>query len=219
MSGPWPLSWRDEAALSDGEFHQARRYLEALDYGTEFTFQTFSDGAKSKRTIDGCSAAQSPPDPRPAVFHGTLDEHVRTLRAENLAGAGIFVMVNAGDGVVRPGAKTCRTAANVIRVRALFVDLDGAPIQPVLESPIPPHFVVQSSPGRWHAYWRVNDCPLAKFSAAQAALATKFDGDPSVKDLPRVMRVPGFVHRKREPFVSALYLPQDYSSLPGAGRE
>lgn len=122
-------------------------------------------------------------------------------------------MVNAGDGVVHDGANTCRTTANVIKVRALFVDLDGAPITPVLSCPLPPDWAVQSSPGRWHAYWKVQECPLAAFTSAQSALAVKFGGDPIVKDLPRVMRVPGFVHRKAAPFTSRLYLPTDFPTL------
>lgn len=183
-------------------------FLSLLGAHEAHTFQTFGEGPEGARRGDLAR-----------VFHGALDDHRRDLEALNRAGAGVFVMVNAGDGVERPGAKTCRTAANVTRVRALFVDLDGAPIQPVLACPLPPQFVVQSSPGRWHAYWRVDDCPLDKFTAAQAALAKKFGGDPSVKDLPRVMRVPGFVHRKGDPFLSVLYLPEDYSSLPGAESE
>jgi len=63
-----------------------------------------------------------------------------------------------------------------------------------------PHIVVESSPGKWHAYWRVADVPLDKFSELQIALAALFGGDPAVSDLPRVMRVPGFFHLKGEPF-------------------
>ena len=42
-------------------------------------------------------------------------------------GHGIFVMVNEGD-------LKGRSAINVIRVRALFVDLDGASVEPLLET-------------------------------------------------------------------------------------
>src|SRR5664279_2673105 len=113
-------------------------------------------------------------------------------------------MVNEGDGVVHEGNKTCRTKANVVSVRAAFVDLDGAPIQPVLSALLPPRWIVQSSLGRWHAYSRVKNCPLTEFSAVQTALAAKFGGDGSVKDLPRVMRLPGFLHEKSTRFMSQL---------------
>lgn len=66
----------------------------------------------------------------------------------NEQGAGIFVMVNAGDG-------KGRKRANVRAVRALFVDLDGAPLEPVVNGPIAPHMVTETSLGRWHAFWLV----------------------------------------------------------------
>ncbi len=182
-------------------FDIAAQFLSLLDDDHAFTFQTFDD-------VDG-----EPATTAPRVRHGSLGEHAPELKGLNEAGAGIFVMVNAGDGVIRPGSKTCRTAANVVRVRALFVDLDRAPIRPLLTSALPPDFVVRSSRNRYHGYWRVDDCSLDSFGSAQAALATLFNGDTAVKDLPRVMRIPGFVHRKAEPFLSELYLPMQYNQL------
>ncbi|MBK7079424.1 MAG: hypothetical protein IPH55_01405 [Betaproteobacteria bacterium] len=119
----------------------------------------------------------------------------------------MFVMVNEGDGVVHEGSKTCRTAANVKQVRALFVDLDGAPLQPVAAAAVPPDIVVNSSPGKYHGYWLGVSCPLDAFTPAQLALAEKFGGDPSVNDLPRVMRLPGFFHQKGEPFMTRIIKP------------
>lgn len=146
------------------------------------TFQTFDDDSDRKlgQLI--------------SVLHGTLLEHADKLKALNEAGAGIFVMVNEGD-------LQGRKAANVVAVRALFVDLDGAPIEPALESAVPPDIVVSSSPGRYHAYWTGWDCSLEDFRQAQRALINKFHADPSVNDLPRVMRLPGFYHRKSEPYL------------------
>jgi hypothetical protein len=183
------------------DLDSASRFLALLDATGVFTFQTFGDA-------EGQSV-----DTRPRVLHGSLDEHALQLTALNDSGAGIFVMVNAGDGITKAGARTCRKAANVQRVRAIFVDLDGAPIAPLLESALAPDWVVQSSPGRWHAYWRVDDCPLDRFEAVQAALAARFDGDTKVKDLPRVMRIPGFFHRKADPFRSELWEPTSYSKV------
>ena len=42
--------------------------------------------------------------------------------------------------------------------------------------------------------------PLESFELYQEALATKFNSDPKVKDLPRVMRVAGFYHHKKNPY-------------------
>lgn len=184
---------------------QARQFLDALDQNGTFTFQTFPEAEGSQT--------------RPRVLHGTFKEYGGELNQLNRAGAGIFVMVNAGDGVIRTGARTCRTSGNVQRIRALFVDLDAAPIAPVLNSARPPDWIVRSSPGRWHAYWRVNDCPLDRFALVQIELAARFAGDPSVKDLPRVMRLPGFLHCKTQPFCSELWLPSDYEDILRSNHE
>src|SRR5262249_20645601 len=64
--------------------------------------------------------------------------------------------------------------------------------------------VVESSHGRFHAYWRfTGKMPLRVFEPLQKALADRFNGDPAIHDLPRVMRMPGFIWRKEgEPFAS-----------------
>lgn len=117
-------------------------------------------------------------------------------------------MVNEGDGNVHPGSKTCRANANVIRVRSLFVDLDGAPLSPVTDHQEPPRIVVESSPGKWHTYWPIEDCALDQFKPAQQRLSRQFNGDKAVCDLARVMRLPGFFHQKAEPFMTRLVFPE-----------
>lgn len=54
--------------------------------------------------------------------------------------------------------------------------------------------------GKIHAYWLVSDCPLTEFKAMQQAIAAKLSSDKAVNDLPRVMRVAGFLHQKSTPF-------------------
>src|SRR6185437_4407803 len=135
-------------------------------------------------------------------LHGTLVQHRTALADLNARGAGVFWMVNAGDG-------NGRKAKNVRRIRALFVDLDGAPLEPVIASALPPHAIVESSPGRWHGYWRIVNCALHEFSAVQKALAARFHADARVHDLPRVLRLPGFQHRKGNPFASHIVTLRD----------
>jgi hypothetical protein len=168
----------------------AATLLDLLAPGEPITFQIFGEGnAKGARGLN-------------RVMHGTLAQHRQTLAALNARGAGVFWMPNAGN---------CkgRKASNVRRVRALFVDLDGAPLEPVQAAPLHPHAIVESSPGRWHAYWRIADCPLADFAPLQKALAKRFDADTTVHDLPRVLRLPGFLHRKCEPFASHILSLRD----------
>lgn len=166
------------------DFVAAERFLTIMAEGEEVTFQTFDDSTPKRPGL-----AQ--------VMHGTLEELAPRLAELNRHGAGIFWMVNLGDG----GG---RKAKNVTGVRAMFLDLDGAPLEPVLAAGVAPHAVIETSPGKWHAYWLVGGCRLDQFKAAQQALATKIGGDTSVCDLPRVLRVPGFLHCKGEPFVTRI---------------
>ena len=161
----------------------AEDFLTLLDDSAEnFTFQTFDD-APAKRP--GLAR----------VLHGTIEKLGPVLTSLNDAGAGIFVMVNVGDG---RGRKT----ENVTGVRAVFADFDGTPLP---ESwPLEPHIVVESSPGRFHAYWIASGVELGEFKRLQEAIAARFGSDPSVNDLPRVMRLPGFIHRKGVPFRSRI---------------
>lgn len=174
---------------------QAQRFLDLIAPGEPITFQTFMDRQKE----DGRHAAASsrrPPNLN-RILYGGFSQHAPALTQLNHQGAGVFFMVNQGD-------QNGRKKENVVRARALFVDLDGAPLEPVMASAVKPHITVESSPGRYHAYWLVKDCPLDQFTPLQAALAAKFNSDPVVKDLPRVMRLPGFFHQKNGAFMTRI---------------
>jgi len=158
-------------------FDESERFLNCLDPSGQFTFQTFSDSAVNK-------------DPDMVrVLNGTFAEHRAELSRLNARGACVCVTVNRTDG-------TGRQDSNITAVRAVFVDLDGAPLEPVTDFPLKPQIIVESSAGRYHAYWLVDGLPLKDFEAIQNAIIATFDGDKSVKDLPRVMRLPGFTWHK-----------------------
>lgn len=191
-----PLPYPERAGIRAGGFamnaaprfepapDDAARLLELLAPGEQVTFQTFDDAKRNRQGLT-------------RILHGTLAEHAGTLASLNARGAGVYWMVNAGDG-------KGRKASNVQRVRALYVDLDGSPLEPVAAATLPPHAIIESSANRWHAYWRVTDCPLADFKPLQQGLAARFDADRKVCDLPRVLRLPGFDHRKGKPYRSRI---------------
>jgi len=123
------------------------------------------------------------------------------LAALNAQGAGVFLMVNEGDG-------QGRKVANVIRVRAYCADFDGAPLPQVW--PLEPSMTVETSPGKFHTYWILEEgevVPLdnAVWNAQQEAIARAVGSQPDdCKGLNRVMRVPGFLHQKGEAFTSRI---------------
>jgi hypothetical protein len=161
---------------------EAERFLKLLDpTATKFTFQTFDDNKDRK----------APALAR--IFHGPLTEHFDTLAVLNAVGAGVFITINATDF-------SGRSIANIVRVRCLFADFDKRSDAAPATQP-QRHILVKSSPGKWHVYWRVNGIELNAFTPLQLAIIHRYDTDPSVKDLPRVMRLPGFVHRKEAPFM------------------
>ena len=158
------------------------------------TFQTFDDekpGGRGRHELT-------------RMIHGNLAQDGAELGRLNRAGAGIFVAVNGTDG-------TGRKKANVRTLRAWWCDVDAKGARELLDLdrlPLAPSMVVRT-PGGWHLYW-IADSPMlcgddarrskheAEVKAIAQALAP-FGGDLKACDVARVLRVPGFLHRKDEP--------------------
>jgi RecA-family ATPase len=173
----------------------ARTFLEYLDPDTnEVTFQAFTDSDARKETYERNTRTGAVVDPLAKVVHGTLDRHQATLVDLARRGAGIFVTVN------RTTLRGRRNNENITEVRAYYADCDGVSEDEIrvrmLALGLTPHIIVKSSEGKWHLYWCVDGAPLEGFGATQKTLAELFGSDPSVCDLARVMRLPGFPHQK-----------------------
>lgn len=173
----------------------AKGFLVGLTGSTSHSFQWFSE-------LEGGPVT-------PQNMFETITNAWDTIKGLNTKGAGIFWTPNETDG---KGRKT----QNIRRVRFYFTDLDGAPIQPILDCPFKPHCIVTTSPDRYHVYWRVSDGKLEQFATIQKTIAERFNGDPKVKDLPRCLRLPGSLHQKSNPFLVQVYQAnydlQDYST-------
>lgn len=135
------------------------------------------------------------------------------LRSTNLPEhggfCGAYVCVNKTD-------ERGRKKENVTSVRALFVELDHGGLSQShiqeFQTAFRPSIIIESSPGKLHAYWLLasGSCPLEKFSAVQQLLQARFvnlRAGKEAKDLPRVLRLPGFLHLKdlNSPFVVTLH--------------
>ena len=159
---------------------QSPRFLKLLDPSASgFTFQTFDDD-RARKDPALIRIVQSPPPAR--------DELVKL----NKQGAGVFVTVNETDG-------RGRKSENITRVRAVWQEdddgFDGA-------FPLQPSMVVETSPGHFHRYWLVADeWPAdergrADFAAVMERMVESYGSDKNAKDIARVLRLPGFLHRK-----------------------
>ena len=159
------------------DLQEAADFLTAIDPDREeWHFRTFPDKGNGRgRKIDS-----------------TLEGAAIDLQLANGNTHGVFVVINEGG----------HKKADITRVAAVFADFDGTPLPSNL--PLPPHAIVESSPGKYHVYWRVEDVPVAAFTAQQKAIAEALRSDPSVTDASRVMRLPGFLHHKGAPFRSTV---------------
>src|SRR6266542_3725661 len=147
----------------------AARFLKSLDPTAQaFTFQTFDDSKdrvrqrrealaadiaqlSKKRSGDALASAvaaakRSHRDPFARIIEGSLNDVAAKLQDLNNEGAGIYVTVNETK------LNGSRKQESVERVRAVFADLDGAPLEPVLACALQPHIVIETSPGRYQAF-------------------------------------------------------------------
>jgi hypothetical protein len=177
-----PLHRRASTPRSEISAGLAFRFLELLDKpATSFTYQTFREKGDHK-------------DIAPQVIHSNSRD-LSKLTREHDAGAGIYITVNETDG-------SGRKSENIVRVRAVWQEdddgYDGA-------FPLAPSIVVESSPQHFHRYWLISDhWPTdeqghADFRNVMERMVETYGSDKSAKDVSRVLRLPGFLHRKAAP--------------------
>jgi predicted P-loop ATPase len=160
-----------------------RSFCEALAPLGGITFQLFGEGTHELK---------------PLILHGTFDQLGDQLVALNKQGYGVFVTVSETNGQGR--SKTDITAP-----RALFLDFDGVVPDGAKLALLPkPSAVVQSRNGQ-HLYWFLElGEELARLEPALAQLIPFMGSDRACKDMGRVMRLPGSLHHKQEPWLTSL---------------
>lgn len=159
------------------QYIEAKNFLDTLSQNNTdeiFHFQTFDDHKESKRSSLN------------RVLVGTLDQHFESLAQLNNQGAGVFVTVN------KIGNSHKREAKSVTKIRSVFADKDGGNFE---SFPIEPSMVVQTKNGQ-RAYWVTDEVSRDEFTEMQRAIINTLKSDSVIHDLPRVMRLPGFYHRK-----------------------
>jgi len=164
---------------------EAQRFLDLLEPYGEFWFQTAIEPKPKEKGAGGSR-----------VLHGTLDDCWDELVKLNAMKRAVWVQINAGTG---------RADGAVTWVRSYFVDIDKGDGHDLLNAAVPTDIILETSPGKYHGYWLTGSCPLDQFKRRQLILAEKFGGDTSVCNLGRVMRLPGLLHQKEEPFLSRIF--------------
>jgi len=184
--------------MYEADFSEAKAFADLMHPSEQLTFQLVLK-----------------PEDKPVeakILHGTLEEHWDTLQEWNSRTANVYCMVNRGNG-------KGRTAKSVTAITSVFADLDGSPLDPLLDLLIKPHVIVGTSPGRYQGHWRIQPIEITPatrdqsrtlFYRMQQGIATRFNGDSSVSALAQVARLPGFFNYKHGmPFRVVRHLEHD----------
>jgi hypothetical protein len=148
------------------------------------------------------------------------------LRLQNADGYEVYLSMNA----LSKAAKG-RTKADVETVRHVYLDLDydgTAGVEKLLKRrDLPtPNYLINTSPGKWQAVWKVQGFGKEQAEHLQQALVVELGADPAATDCARVLRLPGFYnHKYSEPFrvtvqehAKETYGPERFPQFPTKGR-
>jgi hypothetical protein len=165
------------------------------DYNQAYAYVAALTGENPETAILDFRAIHDSNKEVPAIpLRGTLLECWASICHYNRHNYGIFACMNEMDGAGRE-------LINVRAVRTHAVDLDNISAQQNYERAAAwnpaPSFGVVSSPGKYHVYWCVNRYKdNDRFTLNQRKLRQLFDGDRTIIDPTRVLRVPGTYHLK-----------------------
>ena len=157
------------------DIKEAEKHLNLLDpLAIDFTFQTYDDNAdRNDKYLSH-------------ILHGCLDEHADQLAEFNKRGAAVSVVANTTD-------LKGRRKENIVEVRAFWIEDDH---NSNIALPIPPSFVVESSPNKFHKYFLVHGFSVDELAPIQRRLIDDYGSDPNAGDISRVLRLAGFAHQK-----------------------
>lgn len=116
----------------------------------------------------------------------------KTLQEHNAQDRGVFFVVNYGG----------QDDASITRINAQFVEMDEGSFEEQQKKvdafPLPPSMVIRTQKSL-HVYWFMDrTAKVDRFRGIQKRLVAWFEGDPMCVNESRVMRLPGFLHCKKE---------------------
>jgi hypothetical protein len=119
------------------------------------------------------------------------------LRFRNAARWSVYVSANA----VAPGRSRRKEAIAAVRHVVLDVDQEGPRVLRELNArrDLPPlAYVLRTSPGRFHLFWRVSGFTPARAEGLQRGLAHELGTDAAATSCAQMTRMPGFVNYKHD---------------------
>jgi putative DNA primase/helicase len=122
-----------------------------------------------------------------------MERFLPLLKSHNLKNRGVFFVVNYGG----------HEDGEITRINCHFVENDTLPLEEqykkLMDFPLKPSIIVKTKKSL-HGYWLIKDGTIQLFREVQRKLAQHFQGDKSIINESRVLRLPGFFHCKEAPY-------------------
>ena len=114
---------------------------------------------------------------------------IKEMRKLNRDGYCIYFAVNSFKGEKRRNKQ-------IKSIRSIWVDDDNPRKSFRKKWPLPPSIVVSTSPGKYQYYWLTETTAFKEFEHVMQTMIDEHGNDKGVRDLSRVLRLPGFKHNK-----------------------
>ena len=132
-----------------------------------------------------------------SYINPTTDEY-KQIQQNNILGHNVYFTVNETTEIGRK-------ASDIKKIRAIFCDSDSPRAEPKDDWPLPPSIIVKTSShglsgNKYHFYWLTTTSNVDEWERVEAGLVKFYEMDVNVKDIARILRVPGYKHCKTEPY-------------------
>lgn len=122
-------------------------------------------------------------------LYGTFKDCQRKLQVNNNEGFCVYVTINETFAA-------SRKKEDIKRCRAIWVEDDEERAIPRDDFPLKPSLIVQSSPNKYHYYWFTSTKNFNQWNEVMQTMVDKWGCDFKARDISRVLRLPGYKHRK-----------------------
>jgi len=213
-----PLTAVDFLARFNHDLYTFAAIQESGSDPVEFNLPDFKSSKHGPQNKAKVSAAVSLHEYAQPDFYRQLCKLNKLKRA-------IYFTPNECDGQADSETPNVNKRRNVISLNACFADTDRCPVQDfvkwIKKYDIHPHIVVESSPDKFHFYFLLEPTPVqeeAKWKAVQMCMGAMGNAsvdcgmDRTMHDMPQLLRVPGYAHQKRGPFL--INVRKNYNHSP-----
>jgi len=118
------------------------------------------------------------------------------IKTRNQQGYGVYFNVNETS-------LKGRTKEHMEKIRCIFCDQDTPTPMPKHDWPIAPSLIIKTSNheagNKYHYYWLTTTPNVAQWEDVMSALVKDYKMDIGVKDITRILRLPGFTNSKTSP--------------------